>query len=472
MGDEIATTGFRAEDFSLFARRLAEETEFARAMFAERRFSRAGFSLGFEIEAWIVDHNFFPAPINQRLLEALGNPLVVPELSRFNVELNSEPLALGADALDRAEEALSRLWSQCNAVAHGLGANMVMIGTLPTIRDEDLTLANISPLNRYYALNKEVLRRRRGRPLRVDIEGRDHLVCEHRDVMLEAATTSFQIHLQVPADLAAVYYNASVAASGPLLAACGNSPLLFGRRLWEETRIPLFEQAVDLPGVHVGPSRVSLGSNYLERSCLEIFEENLRDHPPLLPISFDDAPEALHHLRLHNGTIWRWNRPLVGFDADGAPHLRIEHRILPAGPTIADMMANTALYLGLIRHLVDLGGNGAGGLAFADAVTNFYAAAREGLAAELIWPGEGKITAERLLTERLLPAARSALPRFGLDRSQDRRLDVIEARTRSGRTGAAWQREAFAAHGGDVLPLMADYCERQRTGAPAHEWDP
>ena len=274
MGDEIATTGFRAEDFSLFARRLAEETEFARAMFAQMRFSRAGFSLGFEIEAWIVDHNFFPAPINQRLLEALGNPLVVPELSRFNVELNSEPLALAADALDRAEEALSRLWGQCNAVAHGLGANMVMIGTLPTIRDEDLTLANISPLNRYYALNKEVLRRRRGRPLRVDIEGRDHLVCEHRDVMLEAATTSFQIHLQVPADLAALYYNASVAASGPLLAACGNSPLLFGKRLWEETRIPLFEQAVDVPGVNVGPRRVSMGSSYLERSCLEIFEEN------------------------------------------------------------------------------------------------------------------------------------------------------------------------------------------------------
>ena len=347
MGDEIATAGFRAEDFSLFARRLAEETEFARAMFAEMRFSQAGFSLGFEIEAWIVDHNFFPAPINQRLLEALRNPLVVPELSRFNVELNSEPLALGADALDRAEEALSRLWGQCNAVAHGLGANMVMIGTLPTIRDEDLTLANISPLNRYYALNKEVLRRRSGRPLRIDIEGRDHLVCEHRDVMLEAAATSFQIHLQVPADLAVLYYNASVAASGPLLAACGNSPLLFGKRLWEETRIPLFEQAVDMPGVHVGPRRVSMGSNYLERSCLEIFEENLRDHPPLLPISFDDAPEALHHLRLHNGTIWRWNRPLVGFDADGSPHLRIEQRILPAGPTIADMMANTALYLGL-----------------------------------------------------------------------------------------------------------------------------
>jgi gamma-glutamyl:cysteine ligase YbdK (ATP-grasp superfamily) len=472
MGDEIATAGFRAEDFSLFARRLAEETEVARAMFADGCFSQGGFSLGFEIEAWIVDHNFFPAPINQRLLEALNNPLVVPELSRFNVELNSDPLALGDDALDRAEAALSRLWGECNAVAHGLGANMVMIGTLPTIRDEDLTLANISPLNRYYALNKEVVRQRRGRPLRVDIAGRDHLVCEHRDVMLEAATTSFQIHLQVPADLAARYYNASVAASGPLLAACGNSPLLFGKRLWEETRIPLFEQAVDVQGIRVGPRRVSMGTGYLQHSCLETFEENLRDHTALLPMSFDEGPEALRHLRLHNGTIWRWNRPLIGFDPDGAPHLRIEHRILPAGPTIADMIANTAMYLGLVRHLVDSGGNGAGGLCFADAVSNFYAAARDGLDAKLVWPGEGEITAERLLKERLLPAARSALPRFGLNRSSDRRLDFVEARARSGRTGAAWQREAFAAHGGNNLRLMADYCERQRAGAPVHEWDP
>ena len=471
MGDEITTIGFGAEDFSLFARRLATETECARAMFAQERFSRAGFSLGFEIEAWIVDHNFFPAPINQRLLEALDHPLVVPELSRFNVELNSDPLPLGAGALNFAESALSRLWGDCNAVAHELGANMVMIGTLPTIRDEDLTLANISPLNRYYALNKEVLRQRRGRPLRVDIAGRDHLVCEHRDVMLEAATTSFQIHLQVPADLAALYYNASVAASGPLLAACGNSPLLFGKRLWEETRIPLFEQAVDVPGVHVGPRRVSMGSGYLECSFLEIFEENLREHPALLPIVFDEAPGSLRHLRLHNGTIWRWNRPLIGFGAEGAPHLRIEQRILPAGPTIKDMIANTALYLGLVRHLVDLGANGAGSLAFRDAEANFYAAARDGLGALLIWPGEGKIKADRLLIERLLPAARRALKQFGIEGDGERRLDFIEARARSGRTGAAWQREAFAAYGGNVHRIMAAYCERQRAGAPAHEWD-
>ena len=472
MGEEIETAGFTREDFARFAARLAEETEIARGLFAADGFSRSGHMLGFEIESWILDHNYFPASINQRLLETLAHPLVVPELSRFNVELNCEPLPLSGDVLDRAASALSRLWAECNAVAHRLDANMVMIGTLPTIRDEDLTLANMSPLNRFHALNGEVLRRRRGRALRVDIEGRDHLVSEHRDVMLEAATTSFQIHLKAPAHLAHLYYNASVAISGPILAACGNAPFLFGKSLWEETRIPLFEQAVDVPGAAGAPRRVSMGSGYLAASCLELFEQNMREYPILLPMSYDDPPVALRHLRLHNGTIWRWNRPLIGFDPDGAPHLRIEHRILPAGPTICDMIANTALYLGLARHVALSGQDGAGGLAYADALRNFYAAARHGLDATLVWPDAGAIAADRLLLERLIPAARRGLEALGVEEGEGRFLDIVEARVRSRQTGACWQRRAFEARGRDVYELMAAYCERQRSGAPVHQWEP
>jgi len=466
MGEEIGAVGFTREDMARFAARLDEETALARALFAERMPSLAGHTLGFEIEAWIVDHNYFPAPINQALLEAIDHPLVVPELSRYNVELNCAPLALEGGVLDRAAGALSELWSKCNEVAHRLDANMVMIGTLPTVRDEDLTLANMSPLNRYYALNAEVLRRREGRPLRVDIAGRDHLVSEHRDVMLEAATTSFQVHLKAPADLAHLYYNASVAASGPVMAACGNAPFLFGKSLWEETRIPLFEQSVVVPGA----KRVGMGSGYLSASCLDAFEENRRDYPILLPMSFDDAPSALRHMRLHNGTIWRWNRPLIGFDDDGAPHLRIEHRILPAGPTIADMMANTAFYLGLARHLAASGGLGAGGLSHDDALRNFYAAARLGLDAELVWPGAGALRAERLLLDRLIPAARQGLADLGVDDSSGR-LDLIATRVATRQTGAQWQRRALEARGGDIYEMMAAYCERQRSGAPVHQWE-
>ncbi len=466
MGEEITSTGFTGEDRTRFAARLAAETDVARDLFATEGFSRAGHMIGFEIETWIVDHNYFPASINQEVLTALDNPFVVPELSRFNLELNCEPLELKGDALGSAFDALAQVWANCNAVAHRLDANLVMIGTLPTIRDEDLTLANMSPLNRYYALNAEVLRLRDGRPLRVDILGREHLVSEHRDVMLEAATTSFQVHLKAPADLAHLYYNASIAASGPILAACGNAPFLFGKSLWEETRIPLFEQAVDTPG----PSRVSMGTGYATRSLLEVFEENAREYASLLPIGYEDAPAEMRHLRLHNGVIWRWNRPLIGFDADGAPHLRIEHRILPAGPSLIDMMANAALYLGLARVLALSGENGTAGLSFEDARRNFYAAAQLGLDATLVWPGTGEMGARELLLERLLPAARAGLADFG---ATDPRgyLDLIEARVRSGQTGAVWQRKAYAACDGDVYALMAAYCEGQRSGAPVHEWN-
>ncbi len=472
MGEEIERAGFTRDDFVRFADRLAEETEIARGLFVADGFSRSGHMLGFEIECWILDHNCFPASINQRLLETLAHPLVVPELSRFNVELNCEPLSLMSGVLDRAAKGLSQLWAECNAVAHTLDANMVMIGTLPTIRDEDLTVGNMSPLNRFYALNREVMRQRRGQALRVDIEGRDHLISEHRDVMLEAATTSFQIHLKAPADLAHLYYNASIAISGPVLAACGNAPFLFGKCLWEETRIPLFEQAVAVAGANSTSRRVSMGSGYLTASCLEVFEQNRCEYPVLLPMFYDEPPAALRHLRLHNGTIWRWNRPLIGFDRDGAPHLRIEHRVLPAGPTICDMIANAALYLGLTRYVALSGQGGASGLPYADALRNFYAAARHGLDATIVWPGAGAITADVLLLERLIPKAREGLADLGVDEGKGRFLDIVEARVRSRQTGACWQRKAFEAYGRDMYKLMATYCERQRSGAPVHEWDP
>jgi len=307
MGDEIATTGFHAEDFSLFARRLAEETEFARAMFADRRFSRAGFSLGFEIEAWIVDHNSFP----RRSISAARSAGQSAGRSRaFAIQCRTEQRTAGAwrrCARPRGRGAVAAL-EPVQRRRPRARANMVMIGTLPTIRDEDLTLANISPLNRYYALNKEVLRRRRGRPLRVDIEGRDHLVCEHRDVMLEAATTSFQFICRFRP--ISPQSTTTPRSRPPAVARrCGNSPLLFAGACGRRRAFRCSNRRWTCRASISAPA-VSMGTGYLERSCLEIFEENLRDHPPLLPISFEDAPESLHHLRLHNGTIWRWNRPL------------------------------------------------------------------------------------------------------------------------------------------------------------------
>jgi hypothetical protein len=473
MGEEISSAFFGEEDFRRFDERLREETKLLEGLCASGRLSEDGFVAGFEIEAWLLDHNFFPSPINARFLKTLSHPLVVPELSRFNVELNCEPLPLSHDFLSRAEAQLSGLWDQCNRVAHSLDANMVTIGALPVIRDEDLNLANMSELKRYEALNTELLRQRGGRPLVVDIEGEQHLRSVHGDVMLEAATTSFQIHLKTPAKAAHRYYNASIMASAPILAAGVNSPYVFGLDVWQETRIPLFEQAVPLTDFDGRRGRVTFGAGYAETSLFELMAENLASYPILLPILFDAPAEELRHLRLHNGTIWRWNRPLVGFEADGTAHVRIEHRPLPAGPTMIDMIANAALYFGLVRSMVDTGFDEYGGLAFEDAQENLVKAARSGLKAELAWPGCGPIDARTLLLKELIPAAHRGLSAFGVD-DDDRELylDIIETRVRTGQTGAAWQRAALEKRGGDLREMMSAYCEGQRSGLPVHQWEP
>jgi hypothetical protein len=472
MGEEISRTAFDPEDFERFDARLRAETALLREWADGGRLSGQGHTFGFELECWLLDHACTPTPINEAFLATLAHPLVVPELSRFNVELNSEPLALSGDAFARARRELERLWGYCNRVAHGLDANMVAIGMLPTIRDEDLSIANISPLKRYDALNHEVLRRRGGRPIRVDIAGEDPLIVEHHDVMLEAATTSFQVHLKVPAGLAHRYLNASALASAPLLAVSANAPLLFGRRLWAETRIPLFEQAIDLPGHRAGSRRVTFGEGWLRASAVEVFEQNLADYPVLLPLCFDDPPDRLRHLRLHNGTIWRWNRPLVGFEPDGTPHLRIEFRCLPAGPSLLDMMANAAFYVGLVHDLVRAEPDETLGLAFEAARANFYRAARDGPSADLMWQGGASLRAG-VLVERLLSRAARGLAAFGVDAGDaSALLGVLAERAHSGRTGSAWLRAAWARTDGDADRVMATYCERQRSGAPVAQWDP
>ena len=457
--------------FDRFSARVRGETDLLSSLCDTRQVSEDGFVIGFEIEAWLLDHAYFPSPINERFLETLSHPLVVPELSRFNVELNSDPLALSGDVLSRAMTGLSDLWTHCNAVAHGLDANMVMIGTLPIIRDEDLTPGNMSPLKRYAALNAEILRHRGGKPLVIDIKGEDHLHTEHEDVMLEAATTSFQIHLKTPARFAHRYYNASIMASAPLLAACVNDPFLFSRSLWEETRIPLFEQSIALTDYDGASGRVTFGSGYAQSQLLEALAENIAAYPVLLPILFDGPAERFDHLRLHNGTIWRWNRPLVGFEADGTAHFRIEHRTMPAGPTIIDMVANAACYFGVVHDMVERGFDERGGLSFIDADANFYNAARHGLDARLVWPETDGVAARDLLLDEIIPAAHRGLTAFDINKDdRDLYLGIFEARVRSGQTGAAWQRTELARRNGDFHDMMTAYCEGQRSAVPVHQW--
>ncbi len=472
MGRNVTQVRFDPADYTSFRERVEAETRIFEAWWRDGQFDRSAYMGGFELEAWLVDRHYRPLPENETFLKRLADPLVVPELSRFNVELNGTAQRLAGRALRALEEELAVTWRRCQETARTLEGALAMIGILPTVSKHELTLRNISPLNRYYALNEQVLRRRGGRPIKLQVAGRERLDLTHEDVMLEAAATSFQVHLQVPADEVTRCFNASLVLAAPLVALAANSPYLFGYDLWDETRIPLFEQAVDTgDAVEPGERRVTFGQGYLETGPREYFAENVERYPPLLPAHFDSTPEELSHLGLHNGTIWRWNRLLVDFSGAGVPHLRIEHRVMPAGPTIIDMMANAAVYFGAARALAGRRVAPESELPFSAARDNFYAAARDGLQARLAWIDGRKATAAELLEHEILPLAREGLLQYRVDPEDvERYLGLAATRARTGQNGAAWQRAFTAVHGRDLSRLIAAYLEHQESGRPVHEW--
>jgi len=463
MGQEIETTNFTPGDFLDFSRRLDAETEMLGRQLGSGRFLSGERAGGFELETWLIDRELRPAPINEAFLERLDNPLVVPELARFNVELNGAPQALAGRGLRLLHEELERTWKACSTTAAGLDAELAAIGIWPTATEEDLHLGNMSDQHRYRALNEQLLRLRGGVPTHVDIDGEEHLELEFSGVMLESMATSFQLHLQTDPLLGARHFNAAHVVAAPLVAAATNSPYLFGRDLWAETRIPLFEQAAGV-GAAGGPQRVTFGHGYLRHGTLELFERNRKDFPVMLPVLCDGPPERFEHLCLHNSTIWRWNRLLIGFTGDGQPHLRLEHRTMPSGPTLVDCLANAALFFGLVEALATDRDAAEERLPFATARDNFYAAARYGLDARITWLGGRSGTVGELLATQLLATARRGLERLGIERDdREDYLEVIEARVRTGRTGSAWQRNWVARHGADMGGLAAAYLAGQRS---------
>lgn len=474
MGQEISEAGFEEADFAAFSARLKQETALLRSYWADGILSCDGPRIGFELEAWLIDRNCIPAPHNQSFLNRLADPLVVAELSRFNIEINGTPQMLAGQGLGALERELHPTLERCAANAHDDVDTIIAIGTLPTLRESDLSLANMTPSNRYVALNREVFRARGGAPLEIHIDsavpGGAPLHTTHEDVMLEAATTSFQLHLQVPHDRIAAALNASSMLSAPLLAIAANSPFLFGQPLWHETRIAIFEQALGMGDGPAGTTgRVNFGDCYLGDDPTQLFAENIARFPPLLPVLPEDGPERLRCVHLHNGTIWRWNRLLVGFDEDRTPHLRIENRILPAGPTVSDMMANAALYFGAVQALGRIARQAEEAMPFEVARANFYAAARQGLGAEIIWL-DGKRQPVRAVIAELVQLARDGLAEQGVaEELAERYLDTIECRLASGQNGAQWQLAHYAKYG-DVFRLTADYAEHQRSSMAVHEW--
>jgi CBS domain-containing protein len=480
---------FGGEQRRSFMRALLADLRALEVMLKAGAFEEGVARIGAEQELFLVDRACHPAGASLAMLERLKDPHYTTELGTFQLELNLDPHRLEGDCFRRMETQLDDLVTRARLAAHGLGLEIVLTGILPTIRKSDLGLDNMVPLARYQALN-EATNRLRGEAYYIHIRGIDELRTQHDSVMVEACNASFQTHLQVGASQFANAYNVAQALAGPVLAAAANSPLLWGRRLWAETRIALFEQAVDSrnPGQarEMAP-RVTFGNRWVEKSVVELYKEDVARFRALVGTDLDEDPlavlraggvPALKALRLHNGTIYRWNRACFGM-TDGVPHLRIENRVLPSGPSVLDEVANAAFWVGLMTALMHRYEDIRKVTEFAHAKMNFVAAARQGLGANLTWLEGEEMPAQALLAERLLPLASEGLDLAGvLAADRDRYLSVIDRRVKSGRTGARWLLFSLAAmkdHGtqGERLnALTMATIARQASGAPVADWEP
>ncbi len=443
---------------------------------------------GCEQEMFLVNRAWRPAPVAMEVLERLDGEAFTTELARFNLEMNVEPMVLGGACLSTLQESIEELLDMAREAASEEGADVVLAGILPTLGKSDLTLDNISPMPRYYALN-ESLTRMRGRAYRLQIQGRDELQIEHDSVMLEACNCSCQVHLQVDSTEFAPMYNAAQAMTGPVLAAAVNSPVLFGKRLWAETRIALFRQSIDTrsTSVHLREfsTRVRFGDRWVKESVAELFQEDIAQFRVLLAqetvedpfeqLAVGDIPR-LQALQLHNGTVYRWNRPCYGI-SEGKPHLRIECRVLPSGPTVLDEVANAAFWIGLVLGAKYEYGDITERLSFDDAKYNFLTASRQGLDAGLRWVDGQSVTAPELILETLLPLARAGLEAY-VDRSEiDKYLGVIHDRVQSRGTGSDWMMRSLSemedrgSRSERMTALTAAIANRQSERKPCHEWE-
>lgn len=445
--------------------------------------------IGVEQELFLVNSGWRPAPVAERVLEKLGGPPFTTELALFNLEINLDPLDLGGHCFGILEKNLTEHISAVREAAMEIDADVLLTGILPSLIKSDLSLDNITPRDRYYALN-DAVNRLRGGPLQIKIMGIDELNLQHDSVMLEACNTSFQVHLQVAAGEFAHLHNVAQAVAGPVLAAGVNSPLLFGRRLWRETRIALFQQSVDtrqaMPHLRDSTPRVRFGDNWISDSVLELFQEDVARFRAILAAEIGEDPlEALDEgriprleaLRLHNSTVYRWNRPCYGVSG-ARPHLRIECRLIPSGPTIIDEVANAALWIGSVLGAAAEFGDVTNRMDFDDAKGNFFAAARHGLNATFTWFDDETIGAKELLEGRIIPLASSGLEAAGVEGTDiDRYLGIISARVDSGGTGAHWVLRSLAnmkqqgTRPERLAAITAAMAARQLSGRPVHEWD-
>ncbi|MEL6194113.1 MAG: CBS domain-containing protein [Bacteroidota bacterium] len=476
-----------------FVRRLLRDVQALEHMIEHDWFETGVVRIGAEQEMCLVDDCFKPASRATEVMDKFTGGVpdwLATELARFNLEINLSPRLFTGKALFEMESELRERLQLIKLKAAEIDSQIVLTGILPTIRKFDLEDKNITPQERYFSLMK-ALRQMRGTDYELYLKGIDELSLRHPSALLEACNTSFQVHLQVEPSNFVQMYNIAQALTGPTLAVSANSPLLLGKRLWHETRIVLFQQSIDdrrsKDYVRDKSPRVTFGNEWLKDSILEIYKDdivryrvmlgNMEDEDVFNSIKAGKTPK-LKALQIHNGTVYRWNRPCFGINPDGTPHLRIENRVLPSGPTILDEMANTAFWLGAMIGMADEYGDITQQMDFADARDNFIKGARTGMDSKFTWVNDQKISARELIVEELIPLARKGLEKHKLDKTDiDRYLEVIHKRTERHATGARWMLRSYTsflkeANKDEALTALTGLIHsNQETEKPVHEWD-
>jgi len=488
MGDKKVTRNYDDEQMRAFTLGVLNDLQALEQMLSTGMFEEDVCRIGAEQEMFLVDSSMHPAGLAVEVIEDARDGRLTTEIGKFNLEANLTPREFKGNCLRLMEDELNEVIGVVRASAAKFDAGVVLAGILPTIQLSDLTRDNLTPNPRYHEIDR-IVTALHGDNRVIQIKGLDELSLTLQNTFIEFCNTSFQIHLQVGTKDFVQYYNWAQAISAPVLASAVNSPLLLNHRLWHETRLALFQHATDTRSlVHKErnqPPRVNFGERWVDDSIIEVLREDAVRFRILLAQTVEENSleilaaggiPSLAAWRLHNGTIWRWNRPCYGV-LNGKPSLRIEARYLPAGPSVIDEMANSAFFLGLMMQMPEEFGDIRAYMSFDDAKHNFFNAARYGLAGQIRGLDGKSRRVGKLIEEELLPRAQKGLALAGVDESDiERLLGVIEARVAAEKTGATWMIDSLA--GMDkrakqnvrMRTLTAAMKTNQETGEPLHTW--
>ena len=458
MGDFNVRPVRNQHDKQIFMKNLLKDMQALEHMVQNDWFEKDPIRIGAEQEMCLVDQNWKPYPINKEALAIISDDSFTSELAKFNMEVNLKPLPFTEDSISQMHQNLKESLDVAQEKVEAMGAMILLTGILPTIRKKDVDKDNLTDEGRYEALMDQLKDLRGNKAFELRISGVDELNFKHESAMLEACNTSFQVHLQVTPETFPQRYNFAQALAGPVMAVSVNSPLLFGRRLWKETRIALFQQSIDTRTLtdhfRERSPRVTFGDKWIKDSILEIYQDDISRFKILLVTDVEEdvieqiknkTTPKLRALNIHNSTVYRWNRPCYGISPNGQPHLRIENRIFPSGPSLPDAMANAAFWLGLMNGMEDEIKDISKELDFSDVRTNFFAASRFGMDTRLTWLNGEKISPRRLILEQLLPVARHGLEKADIYKSDiDLYLGIIEQRVDSGQTGSSWMLKSYS----------------------------